>query len=97
MAQHVRMNLKWELRGSPGPLDYSQEPRRGNWRASLSHEHIRPAALQRPQCPKFRAMQGMHALDPAFGSIDVQATMPQINLRPFQRAEFGSAQAMPVR
>ena len=34
----------------------------------------------------------MHALDPTLSSIDVQATMPEINLRTTKLAELGSTE-----
>jgi hypothetical protein len=42
-------------------------------------------------------MQGMNTLDPAFGSINVQPAMAQIDLSPTQRAEFLGSQPMPIR
>jgi hypothetical protein len=42
-------------------------------------------------------MEWMHAFDPALGTIDVQAPMAQIDLRPTQLTEFLGAQAMTIR
>src|SRR5262249_47785035 len=94
MPQHVRMNWKWKPRSLASTLD--QEPRRCNRSASFGDEHIRTVALQWPQCSQFRSMQRVNALDPAFSSIHMKATIPQINLSPSQGAEFSGSKSMPI-
>jgi hypothetical protein len=39
----------------------------------------------------------MHTLDATFGAVDVQAPMPQIDLRPTQRTQFLGTQTVPIR
>jgi hypothetical protein len=41
-------------------------------------------------------MQWMNTLDPALGPIHMQATIPEIDLRPSQGAEFSGPQSMPI-
>ena len=72
---------------------------------SLRHETERDnlvaetsAALRaKPQGPKLGPVQGMHAFDPAFSSVHVQATVPQVDLRPAKLAELGRAKAVSIR
>jgi hypothetical protein len=41
-------------------------------------------------------MKWMDALDPAFGAIDVKATVSKINLRPAQQTQLLRSQAMTI-
>src|SRR5262245_49300422 len=96
MSQHVRMYWERKLSRSASSLDHSQEPRCCNWRASFGGEHIRTAALKWSQGPKLRPMQRMHAFNSALSSIHMQSAIPEIDLRPSQRAEFTSSEPMPI-
>src|SRR6266498_3696574 len=96
MSQHMRMNLERKLRRSARSLDHSQEPSCCYWSASFGHEYIRTVALEWPQGSEFRTVQRMHSLLTALHPIDMQATMPEIDLRPAERAKLFSPQSMPV-
>src|SRR5262249_26525485 len=96
MSEHVWMNWKRKLGSPTSSLDHSQEPRCCNRRASLRGEDVRARPLQWPKRPELRPMQGMHTLNSAFSSIDMQATIPEIDLSPSQGTEFGSTQSMPI-
>jgi hypothetical protein len=80
MPQHVRMYWEWKLGANAGSLDHPQEPSCRYRRPGLGHEHIRARPLQRPQRSELRTAQGMDALDPALGSVDMQAAMPKVDL-----------------
>jgi hypothetical protein len=82
VAQHVRVHREWKLRRATSALDHSKKPSRGNWRASLGHEHIRALASQRSQGPKLRPMQRVHTLRPALCAIDVKGAGGEVDLRP---------------
>src|SRR5262249_48613561 len=82
VPEHVWMNREGKLCGFARALDHPQEPSCCHWRTGLRDEHVRRVSLQGPQRPELRAIQGMHALDPALGAIDVKATPAQIDLSP---------------
>ena len=88
MPQHVWVNWKLQLRRSARSLDHSQEPSCCYWSASFGHEYIRTVALEWPQGSEFRTVQRMHSLLTALHPIDMQATMPEIDLRPAERAKL---------
>jgi hypothetical protein len=46
---------------------------------------------------QLRSVKWMHTLHPALRPVDVQASMPEIDLRPTKRAQLLRTQAMPVR
>jgi hypothetical protein len=41
-------------------------------------------------------MQRMNTLDPALGPVDMQATIPEIDMAPSQGTEFSRSQSMSV-
>src|SRR6266571_2540870 len=88
MADHMRMSRKRKLSGLAGALDHSQERSCCYWSASFGHEYIRTVALEWPQGSEFRTVQRMHSLLTALHPIDMQATIPQINLRPTKLAKL---------
>jgi hypothetical protein len=88
MPQHMRMNLERKVRSYAGTLDHSQEPSCCYWSASFGHEYIRTVALEWPQGSEFRTVQRMHTLLSALHPIDMQATMPEIDLCPTERAKL---------
>src|SRR6266516_3769107 len=96
MPQHMRMNLERKVRSYARSLDHSQEPSCCYWSASFGHEYIRTVALEWPQGSEFRTVQRMHSLLTALRPIDVQAPVPEINLRPAERAKLLSPEAMPI-
>jgi hypothetical protein len=91
------MNLERKVRSYARSLDHSQEPSCCYWSASFGHEYIRTVALEWPQGSEFRTVQRMHSLLTALRPIDVQPTMPEINLCPTERAKLLSPEAMPIR
>ncbi|MGB8630516.1 MAG: hypothetical protein WCD69_14160 [Xanthobacteraceae bacterium] len=48
MAQHVGMDSEGKFGGFARSLNHPQEPSCGDWRACLSHEHVRRCPLQWP-------------------------------------------------
>ncbi len=80
MAEHMRVDLEWKLRRSTRSLDHPQEPSGCYWSASFGHEYIRTVALEWPQGSEFRTVQRMHSLLTALHPIDMQATIPEIDL-----------------
>jgi hypothetical protein len=88
MPKHVRVNLERKLSSLAGALDHSQEPSCCYWSASFGHEYIRTVALEWPQGSEFRTVQRMHSLLTALHPIDMQATIPEINLRPTKLAKL---------
>ena len=97
MPQHMGMNREGELSRLARALNHSQKPRRSHWRSALSDKHIWARPLQWPQRPKLRTMQRVNAFNPALGSVHVQSTIPEIDLRPTKLTELSSTQSVPIR
>jgi len=80
MAQHMGIYRKRKLSCYARSLDHPQEPSCCYWSASFGHEYIRTVALEWPQGSEFRTVQRMHGLLTALHPIDVEATVPEIDL-----------------
>jgi hypothetical protein len=80
MPEHVWMNRKREFGRNAGSLDHSQEPSRHGGSFSFGHEDVGACPLQWTQSPKLQSSEGMNALLTSFGAVDMQATMPEIDL-----------------
>jgi len=82
------MNREGELRGAPGSRE-AGTPTTTAW-------FLRMVQLQWSNGAQLWAVQGMHAFNPALRSIDMQAAVPKIDLRPAKLAKFRSAEPMPI-
>ena|SRR6266436_6172403 len=80
MPEHMWMNLERKVSSYAGSPNHPQKPCCCNGSASFGHEYIRTVALEWPQGSKFWAVQRMHTLLSALSSVDMQATIPEIDL-----------------
>lgn len=96
MPQHVRMHRKGQLGHYPRPPRHPQEPSHCDRRPGLGHEHVQACPLEWPQGPQLRAVQGVHARDPALGPVYMQPAVPEIDLGPARLAELSGAEPMPI-
>jgi hypothetical protein len=86
MAKHVGMDREGKVRRYAGALNHPEEPCRGYRSVGLRDEDVRAWALERTEGTELGAVEGMNALNPSFRSVDVQAAMAKVNLRPSEGA-----------
>src|SRR4051794_8531957 len=99
MTQHVRMDREWHRRRDTEPLDQFMEADRGHGSPPLGNEHmggVGIVAAQPSQGSDFVAPNGMDGWRAVLRPTNMQPSLIQLNLMPFQPNHLGRSQAVSV-
>src|SRR5215475_2955678 len=91
MAQHVRMHGKRHVGDLAEALDEVMEAHGADWSATLANEYMDLARVLAPQLAQSAdliAPNRMNAWHAALGSADMQPALVELDLMPFQAADF---------